>query len=104
MKAFKKNPALWIGLGTAAGALVLGRLIGERPLRRNLSAIPSQIAAVVRRHVAPDDYQAFDEAVRAHFEAGRPVTKAALQMLAAIYFSPREVDAIKKELSAKGLI
>jgi hypothetical protein len=91
-----------VALGFALGALaLLGARFGQRPPK--VGALPQVVANAIRRHADPEDFEAFAEAVGKHVAAGRPLTRAALSMLAAIYFDPEAVDAIKRDLKAQGI-
>jgi hypothetical protein len=96
--------AFFVGASLAVGVLGFAHFIGSRPLRRHLSALPEAIARVARKHVPPDDFKAFDRAVLAHVQAGRPLTRAAMMALANIHIAPADLDAVRAELQAKGLI
>lgn len=92
-----------IGKGGAAALLAAAGLVAlavrKAPPPR---AVPAGVERIVRRHVSPDDFDGFAGAVRAHVDAGRPVTRAALGALASVWFEPGAVDAIKRDLKAAG--
>lgn len=91
-----------VALGFALGALaLLAARFGRRPPK--VGALPQVVANAIRRHADPEDFEAFAEAVATHVAAGHPLTRAALAALASVYFDPEAVDAIKRDLKARGL-
>lgn len=90
-------------LGTAVGAVAL--FVAQlRPLKRHASALPSSYRDVVQRHAGPESARELESAVRDHIAAGNPLTRAALGMLASIYLSPAQVNAVTTELKQRGML
>lgn len=94
--ADERSAALAIFFGVAVAAFV------RQSRAKRIKGLPSSLSDIVRRHVPDDDFEGFADAVRAHLDAGRPLTRAALGMLAAIHLDPGAVDAIKADLEAAG--
>ena len=93
------------GSALAAGVALAGVVllaIRKRP-RTSAGGLPSAIASIVRRHVGAADADDFGSAVREHVAAGKPLTRAALLMLGAIYFEPEQLDAIRADLKSAGI-
>lgn len=94
-----------LGGKAAAAVLLAGGAILALATRGPSSSpgMPASVEQIIRRHVSADDFDGFAGAVREHVAAGRPVTRAALAALGAVWFEPSAVDAIKRDLKAAGL-
>lgn len=90
-----------------AALLVAAGVLAIAAARRAASppmapGVPASVERIIRRHVSGNDFEGFAGAVRKHVAAGHPLTRAALGMLAAVWFEPPAVAAIKRDLKAAG--
>ncbi len=83
----------------AAGVLAIAAARRSAPMA---PGVPASVERIIRRHASGEDFEGFAGAVRKHVAAGRPLTRAALGMLGAVWFEPSAVAAIKRDLKAAG--